>query len=66
LLTSGFFPGYFAGDYSGLEGSGSDFAAAYVITNSVGVDAESDFPVDTSQLEIDSRNRQDVVFSLVH
>jgi hypothetical protein len=66
LLTSGFFPGYFAGDYSGLEGSGSDFAAAYVITNSVGVDAESDFPVDTLQLEIDSRNRQDVVFSLVH
>ncbi len=65
LMTSGFFLGYFLGDYFGLEAHEDGFAALYVITNDVGVDAAAEFPVDTSVLTIDSRNRQDVVFSKI-
>lgn len=52
--------GYFPGDYVGLDSAGSDFVAAFTVTNNLGLPV--DFPQDNSGLTVDTNNRQDIFF----
>jgi hypothetical protein len=55
--------GYFPGDYVGLDVAGDDFVAAFTIANDLGLPLE--FPQDPTVLEVDTHNRQDIVFTRV-
>lgn len=52
--------GYFPGDYVGLDSAGTDFVAAFTVTNPLGLPV--DFPQDNSGLSVDISNRQDILF----
>jgi hypothetical protein len=58
LITGG--RGYFPGDYVGLDTAGNDFVAAFTVTNDLGLPVE--FPQMIDGVEVDSQNRQDIVF----
>lgn len=58
VITGG--RGYFPGDYVGLDTAGNDFVAAFTVTNDLGLAVE--FPQMISGVEVDSNNRQDIVF----
>jgi hypothetical protein len=53
--------GYFPGDYVGLDAAGSDFVAAFTVTNDLGLPV--DFPQDNDGVFVDDNNRQDIVFT---
>ena len=55
--------GYFPGDYVGLDAAGNDFVAAFTVTNDLGLPV--DFPQDNSGVNVDTNNRQDIVFTRV-
>jgi hypothetical protein len=55
--------GYFPGDYVGLEAAGNDFVAAFTVSNNLGLPV--DYPQDNSILQVDTHNRQDIVFGRV-
>ena len=56
--------GYFPGDYVGLDVDGSDFVAAFTVTNQLGLPVG--FPqVIPGGLAVDANNRQDIVFARV-
>ena len=59
VITGG--RGYFPGDYVGLDAAGSDFVAAFTVTNDLGLPV--DFPQDNDGVFVDSNNRQDIVFT---
>jgi hypothetical protein len=52
--------GYFPGDYVGLATAGSDFVAAFTISNELGLPVL--YPPNDNGLFVDSHNRQDIVF----
>ena len=53
--------GYFPGDYVGLSHAGNDFAAAFTVSNELGLPVE--FPQVSTTQRIDDNNRQDIVFA---
>ena len=53
--------GYFPGDYVGLDTAGSDFVAAFTVTNDLGLPV--DFPQNNNGVFVDNNNRQDIVFT---
>lgn len=56
--------GYFPGDYVGLDVDGSDFVAAFTVTNQLGLPVQ--YPqVIPGGLAVDDNNRQDIVFARV-
>ena len=55
--------GYFPGDYVGLETAGDDFLAAFTVTRALGLPVV--FPQDNSGVQVDSNDRQDIVFARV-
>jgi hypothetical protein len=56
--------GYFPGDYVGLDVDGSDFVAAFTVTNQLGLPVL--YPqVIPGGLAVDPNNRQDIVFARV-
>lgn len=59
VITGG--RGYFPGDYVGLDAAGSDFVAAFTVTNDLGLPV--DFPQDNDGVFVDDNNRQDIVFA---
>jgi len=61
VITGG--RGYFPGDYVGLDTAGNDFVAAFTVTNDLGLAVE--FPQMIDGVEVDSNNRQDIVFKRV-
>ena len=52
--------GYFPGDYVGLATAGSDFVAAFTVSNELGLPVL--FPQNNNGVFVDSHNRQDIVF----
>ena len=55
--------GYFPGDYVGLDTVRNDFVAAFTVTNNLGLPVL--YPQDNSVLQVDTNNRQDIVFARV-
>jgi hypothetical protein len=52
--------GYFPGDYVGLDTAGTDFVAAFTITNNLGLPVG--FPQNNSVASVDANDRQSIVF----
>lgn len=57
---------FFVGDYCKIQSAGNDFVAAYCITNPpYGIGVSTICPIENGPMNLDFRNRQDVVFSRI-